>query len=117
MFGKLPLVSCWVLYYIDLCFNPYLKYKFLFIRWHLGSCKKEYLPNQRGFDTFFGYWSAAEVSNSVKVCTCTKDYNSAIFQDYFTKTLNDPQGVFDGVYDFHLNEDIFKDTNNSYSLV
>ena len=46
-------------------FNPCLKDSFLFIRWHLGNCKKEYLPNQRGFDTFFGYWSAAEVSTMI----------------------------------------------------
>ena len=45
--------------------------------------------------------------------------NNSIFQTYFTKSLDDPQGMFgvNGVYDFHLNEDIFKDANNSYSLV
>ena len=50
--------------------------------------------------------------------TGTKNNNS-VFQTYFTKSLDDPQGMFgvNGVYDFHLNEDIFKDANNSYSLV
>ena len=38
-----------------------LGYKTLAIgKWHLGFFKKEYIPNQRGFDYHFGYWSGAE---------------------------------------------------------
>ena len=29
-------------------------------KWHLGFCKPEYLPLNRGFDTFFGFWSGYE---------------------------------------------------------
>ncbi|XP_070576255.1 arylsulfatase J-like [Ptychodera flava] len=29
-------------------------------KWHLGSCKKAYTPNRRGFDHFYGYYSAQE---------------------------------------------------------
>ena len=35
-------------------------------RWHLGHCKEEYLPNQRGFDSFYGYWSGAIVGHILK---------------------------------------------------
>ena len=27
----------------------------------MGNCKLDYLPNQRGFDSFLGYWSGGEV--------------------------------------------------------
>ena len=28
-----------------------------FCRWHLGFCNESYLPTQRGFDTFYGYYT------------------------------------------------------------
>ena len=37
------------------------KYFLHFLRWHVGHCKHDYLPNQRGFDSFMGYWGGAEV--------------------------------------------------------
>ena len=45
-----------------------------FSRWHLGNCKLDYLPNQRGFDSFLGYWSGGEVKKKLKykfkyICT------------------------------------------------
>ena len=29
-------------------------------KWHLGSCKEEYLPTARGFDDFYGLWAGRQ---------------------------------------------------------
>ncbi|CAK9301396.1 unnamed protein product [Gordionus sp. m RMFG-2023] len=29
-------------------------------KWHLGYCNKDFVPNSRGFDTFFGYYSGGQ---------------------------------------------------------
>ena len=31
-----------------------------FSRWHLGFCNWKYTPTYRGFDSFYGYYNAAE---------------------------------------------------------
>ena len=36
---------------------------FVIFRWHLGYCNEKFLPNNRGFDSFFGYLNGAEVNN------------------------------------------------------
>ena len=35
---------------------------FYCFRWHLGYCNEKFLPTNRGFDSFFGYWNGAEVN-------------------------------------------------------
>ena len=42
--------------------------------------------------------------------------NSNFFQTYYTKTAADPQNPHDNTYDFHFNNEIFKDATN-YSMV
>jgi len=29
-------------------------------KWHLGFCHEDYIPNRRGFDTFYGYYTGSE---------------------------------------------------------
>ncbi|XP_070551873.1 arylsulfatase B-like [Ptychodera flava] len=61
-------------------------------KWHLGSCKEAYTPNRRGFDHFYGFYSA--------------------YEDYFRHTLEHgyldlredftPDRSQDGVYSTYL---------------
>ena len=62
-------------------------------KWHLGMRTYDYVPNNRGFDTFLGY------------------YGPLI--DYYTHYGND--GTYSDRIDFHLNEDGY-DEPNKYSL-
>ena len=34
--------------------------EFALFRWHLGYCHENYLPQNRGFDTFYGFLAGAE---------------------------------------------------------
>ena len=34
--------------------------QFAHLRWHLGYCDENYLPQNRGFDTFYGFLAGAE---------------------------------------------------------
>ena len=42
-------------------------------KWHLGYCRPEYLPTNRGFDSFFGQWS--HVTNYYTRLTPVSDKN------------------------------------------
>ena len=65
----------------------------LFPRWHLGFCKDEYTPTNRGFDSYYGFWNGGE------------DYNTKIVANGF---------------DFHDGEDTLDDDDvikSTYSTV
>lgn len=44
-------------------------------KWHVGGSKKEYSPNERGFDTFFGFHSGwmGYFDHRLKTPVSTKD--------------------------------------------
>ena len=64
---------------------------------HLGYCKKEYLPNNRGFDSFFGQWS--HVLNYYTRITQAKHWKEK------KKYMNDENEMKKG-YDLHYNDDL-----------
>ena len=76
--------------------NISVYFTFQILRWHLGNCKPEYLPQNRGFETFFGYWSGQE--------------------DYFNHTLSS-QTAADKYFDFFFNDEIFRDVQGKYTTV
>ncbi|CAK9301397.1 unnamed protein product [Gordionus sp. m RMFG-2023] len=66
-------------------------------KWHLGYCNKKFVPNSRGFDSFFGYYTGG--------------------QDHFRHNAN---GVLDNGtrfsgYDFHENYKPYREAIGVYS--
>ncbi|KAK3596802.1 hypothetical protein CHS0354_036641 [Potamilus streckersoni] len=57
-------------------------------KWHLGFCNWKYTPTYRGFDSFMGYYNAAE--------------------DYYTHYVGPG-------YDFRFNTDVYRPTEGEYS--
>ncbi len=58
-------------------------------RWHLGFCKEEYTPPNRGFDSYYGYWNGAEDYFSKvagKVGFDFHDGKDSLFDDEYAKT-------------------------------
>ncbi|XP_077864833.1 arylsulfatase J-like [Saccoglossus kowalevskii] len=72
----------------ELCYTTYAIGK-----WHLGFCADEYLPQNRGFDKFYG------------------TYTSGV--DYFDKTSSDAL-TGQSAYDLHQNDKTVKANNNKY---
>jgi len=57
-------------------------------KWHLGFCHPDYLPHNRGFDTYNGFWNGA-----------TSHFNH-------TLSANPSSNVSTSGYDFHFNDEL-----------
>jgi len=83
-------------------------------KWHLGFCTWEYTPNERGFDTFFGFYSGAEGYF---------DHESQGFVDdvslsgYDLRENHDPvpEEVHYGVYGPHMQRDHLLEILSQYA--
>ena len=79
---------------------------------HSGYCKKEFLPNNRGFDSFFGQWS--HVVNYYTRITPAKHWKEKkkyhkkhkSMMDYdISEKVNNENEMKKG-YDLHYNDDL-----------
>ncbi|XP_064099361.1 arylsulfatase B-like [Macrobrachium nipponense] len=83
-------------------------------KWHLGFCSWDYTPTKRGFDSFYGYYTAAtdyythKRSTSVKVPEdkARRDHGGG-FLDLRNNTT--PDDTKDGVYSTHLFASVAED--------
>lgn len=65
-------------------------------KWHVGYCRKEALPTERGFDSFYGMWGG-----------------EANYYDHSVGQLSRQAGL--PVYDFRENQEKVDDQNGIYS--
>ena len=63
-------------------------------KWHLGFCNKAYTPIERGFESFFGFFTHGE--------------------DHYTRAVKDTNGGFQG-YDLRHNESVTYEGFGEYS--
>ncbi|XP_019630639.1 PREDICTED: arylsulfatase B-like isoform X2 [Branchiostoma belcheri] len=66
-------------------------------KWHLGFCKKEYMPLHRGFDKFYGFLTGSEDYWTHRRPTNKKGYRGLDLRDQDTPVLDQ-----NGTYSTHL---------------
>uniref|UniRef100_A0A914PF47 Sulfatase N-terminal domain-containing protein n=1 Tax=Panagrolaimus davidi TaxID=227884 RepID=A0A914PF47_9BILA len=78
---------------------------YLIGKWHLGYCKKEYLPTKRGFDYFYGYYNAQEGYFNHSTAFFDKNTNALVSGlDLFAEVdgVSVPDRTKNGIYATHL---------------
>uniref|UniRef100_A0A7E4VWJ0 Sulfatase domain-containing protein n=1 Tax=Panagrellus redivivus TaxID=6233 RepID=A0A7E4VWJ0_PANRE len=78
---------------------------YLIGKWHLGNCKRDFLPTARGFDYFYGYYSAQEGYFNHSLAFYDKHTDSMIGGlDLFTEVRGRPMAdhTKNGVYATNL---------------